>query len=205
MTLITTKQIIIDTTNSLVTYSPDFINVQDYNQIYDYLLHQIPCIHDSARIYGKTIITKRQIALYADESYNYNYSGSNRIAHAWEAEVLKIKQQLEAMTGDTFNSCLLNLYHNGSEGMGWHSDDQNHLEPRSTVAIISFGAERFFKLRETQNKTNQRKISLEAGSVLLMKKETQLYWQHEIPKMMKVLEPRISLTFRSMLQSKVAK
>jgi alkylated DNA repair dioxygenase AlkB len=183
----------------LTKYSSSFLSVKESQILYEYFLNNIIWANDEAVIYGKRIITKREIAWFADSNFNYNYSGTNRIAQQWDKKVLEIKDGLEQQTGEKFNSCLLNLYHNGQEGMAWHSDDQNHLQPKSAVAIISLGAERFFKLRETKNKNNQQKIILEQGSLILMTGETQKYWQHEIPKMTAIKTPRISLTFRNML------
>jgi alkylated DNA repair dioxygenase AlkB len=183
----------------LTTYQSGFLSSEESEIYYNYFLNHIKWAHDEAVIYGKRIITKRKIAWFAGSGFDYNYSGASRIAQPWDKKVLEIKAKLEAQTGYTYNSCLLNLYHDGSEGMAWHSDDQNHLEPDSPVAIVSLGAERFFKLRETKARDNQRKITLEQGSLLLMTGETQAYWQHEIPKMATIKTPRISLTLRSML------
>jgi alkylated DNA repair dioxygenase AlkB len=180
----------------IITYQEQFI--QDVDYYYNYFLNSINWAHDEAVIYGKKIITKRKIAWFANQDFNYNYSGSSRIAQDWDQIVLEIKNELEAKTGYQFNSCLLNLYHDGQEGMAFHSDDQNHLEPYSPVAIISFGAERFFKLRKTSDKITLIKQTLSQGSLLLMLTTTQKYWQHEIPKMAAVKTPRISMTFRTM-------
>jgi alkylated DNA repair dioxygenase AlkB len=210
MSLFNQPNIIIQTENSSTTYQNNFLTLDEVADLYEYFLDNLDWQHDTARIYGKTIITKRKIAWFADSNLNYNYSGTNRVADGmWNNKVLEIKNKLEKETGFTFNSCLLNLYHNGAEGMGWHSDDQNHLQKYSPVAIISLGAERFFKLRDTPIKLPLQgvvrrtvlpihKVLLEKGSLLVMLGETQKYWQHEIPKMATIKEPRISLTFRSM-------
>jgi alkylated DNA repair dioxygenase AlkB len=210
MSIFNQANIIIQTTNSKVTYQAEFLTSHEAESLYEYFLNNLDWRHDTAKIYGKTIITKRKIAWFADSNLNYNYSGTNRVADGvWDSKVLEIKNKLEKETGFTFNSCLLNLYHNGGEGMAWHSDDQNHLELDSPVAIISLGAERFFKLRETplnlpllgavrRTGVPIHKVLLEKGSLLIMKDETQAYYQYEIPKMAAIIEPRISLTFRTM-------
>ncbi|MBC7406384.1 MAG: alpha-ketoglutarate-dependent dioxygenase AlkB [Candidatus Parcubacteria bacterium] len=196
--LFSQEEIILKTENSLVTYQSQFLSEQEIASYFGYFLENIDWDNDQAIIYGKKIITKRKIAWFADDGADYNYSGSSRIGKNWDKNLLKIKQKLTLDTGYTVNSCLMNMYHTGMEGMGWHSDDQNHLEPKSAVAIISFGAERWLKLRETSDKTNQKKTLLEQGSLLLMLDQTQKYWQHEIPKMAGVKDIRISLTFRLM-------
>jgi alkylated DNA repair dioxygenase AlkB len=205
MSLTPQNTTIIQTDNSTVTYQPEFLTDQESKYLYEYFLNNLNWQHDTAKIYGKTIVTKRQIAWFADSNLKYNYSGTNRVADGiWDEKVLRIKEKLEKTTGFTFNSCLLNLYHNGSEGMAWHSNDQNHLDPEfTTVAIISIGAERFFKLRETIKRDNQYKVTLEQGSLLLMLNQTQKYWQHEIPKMAAIKVSRISLTWRTMAKNKI--
>lgn len=181
-----------------VTYLDQLFNLLECAEYFNYFQSNIHWTSDELVIYGKKIITKRKIAWFANSNFDYNYSGVSRIATSWDEKVLEIKQKLQLETGITFNSCLLNYYPTGKEGMAWHSDDQNHLQPNSTVAIISFGVERFFKLRLLSNKSEPVKILLQKGSLLLMLDETQKYWQHEIPKMAGIIDPRISLTFRSM-------
>jgi alkylated DNA repair dioxygenase AlkB len=215
MSLIPQPNVIIEANHSKVTYQSEFLTSEECKYYFDYFLNNLVWSHDEARIYGKTIITKRKIAWFADKDFDYDYSGISRIAQDWDPQLLEIKTRLELETGHTFNSCLLNLYHNGAEGMAWHSDDQSHLDPEfTTVAIISLGAERFFKLRETPKKSPPaqgvarsdggiHKVTLEKGSLLLMLDQTQKYWQHEIPKMAAIKEPRISLTWRTMGKSKL--
>lgn len=198
MLLFPQDETVIDNYNCKVTYNAGFLSIQYADDLFNYLLKNINWKHDQAVIYGKKIITKRKIAWFASLDFNYNYSGNDRIAEPWDEEILKIKKILEVATNHTFNSCLLNLYHDGQEGMAFHSDDQNHLEKDTPVAIISLGAERFFKLRETKNKKVQNKLLLEKGSLLLMLGQTQVVYQHEIPKMLGIKTPRISLTWRTM-------
>ncbi len=196
--LFSQEEIILKTENSLVTYQGQFLGEQEIASYFDYFLENIDWARDQLVRYSKIIFTKREIAWFADDGADYNYSGVSRIGKEWDVQALIIKNRLELATGHKYNSCLMNLYHTGLEGMGWHSDDQNHLEPESAVAIISFGAERWIKLRETSDKTNQKKTLLEQGSLLLMLDQTQKYWQHEIPIMAGVKDIRISLTFRLM-------
>ncbi|MGL4757842.1 MAG: alpha-ketoglutarate-dependent dioxygenase AlkB [Patescibacteria group bacterium] len=198
--LIPQDEIIFQTANSLVKYESEFLTAKESEDLYEYLLNNLDWQNDKHQIYGKVIITKRKIVWFADSELNYNYSGTERVAAGnWDQRIYEIKQRLEKHTGFTFNSCLLNLYHDGNEGMSWHGDDQNHLNPaHTTVAIVSLGAERYFKLRENANHANQHKVSMEQGSLLLMCGQTQKFWQHEIPKMAAIKTPRISLTWRTM-------
>ena len=204
MALIPINQKLIQTENSTVTYQSEFLTPAESVDLFEYCLKKIEWKHDEAVIYGKKIITKRQIAWFADSSFDYNYSKTSRVANKWTGELMQIKNKLQEITNYSFNSCLLNLYYDGTEGMGWHSDDQNHLEPDSPVAIISLGEQRFFKLRETKNRENQRKLILQNGSLLLMLHQTQKYWQHEIPKMASIKDIRINLTWRNMSKTSVS-
>ncbi len=164
---------------------------------YEKLMDNIAWKHDEAIIFGKHIITKRKVAWYADEPYEYTYSKIKRSALLWTPLLLEIKQVVENKTGQTYNSCLLNLYHNGSEGMAWHSDDEKDLRANGSIASLSFGARRKFALKHKMTKFKQV-FELESGDLLEMKNETQSHWLHSIPTTKKVFHPRINLTFRQM-------
>lgn len=152
--------------------------------------------NDEATIFGKKIITKRKVAWYGDRDFNYTYSKSTKTALPWTAELLKIKEGIEKKSSETYNSCLLNLYHSGEEGMSWHSDAEKDLVKNGAIASISFGAERkfCFKHKKTDDKVD---IILPHGSLLVMKGETQTNWLHRLPPTKKILAPRINLTFRT--------
>ena len=162
------------------------------------LLKNIPWKNDEAVIFGRQIITSRKVAWYGDLNYSYTYSGKTRTALKWTPELLKIKKLVEEMTGEIFNSCLLNLYHTGGEGMGWHSDDEKSLGKDSTIASFSLGAVRKFSMKHRLEKETQS-IFLEHGSLLVMKGATQTNWLHSLPKSKKITGPRVNLTFRRML------
>jgi alkylated DNA repair dioxygenase AlkB len=198
MILLPRSSYILQNDHSMITYKPNFFNALESEEFFEFFLEKMPWVHDEAVIYGKHIVTKRKIAWYGDSGFDYNYSGKTRIAHIWTPELVALKRKLENHCGEIFNSCLLNLYHDGSEGMAFHSDDQNHLKPNSSVAIISLGAERYFKIRETKTRFLQSKTLLSSGSLLVMSGECQKHYQHEIPKMAAIKTPRISLTWRSM-------
>lgn len=161
------------------------------------LLDGVPWKSDEVVIFGKRIVTARKVAWYGDAGCDYSYSGTTKQALPWTKDLLELKAMAERRSGETFNSCLLNLYHNGDEGMGWHSDDEREIVRDSAIASLSFGAERRFVFRhkETQEKVE---LTLENGSLLVMKGETQRHWQHQLPKAAKVKTPRINLTFRRM-------
>ena len=164
----------------------------------DSLMRSIEWRNDEAVIFGRHIITKRKVAWYGDSDYNYAYSNIIRQALPWTDDLLALKELTERLTAATYNSCLLNLYHDGDEGMAWHSDDEKTLEPDGAIASLSLGAERKFSFRH--QKTRQViSVPLEAGSLLVMHGVTQDNWHHALPKTKKVTQARINLTFRTML------
>jgi alkylated DNA repair dioxygenase AlkB len=164
----------------------------------DCLLNRIEWRNDEAVIFGRHIITRRKVAWYGDQSYSYAYSGKIREALLWTSELLELKGRVEQVIGKTFNSCLLNLYHNGDEGMAWHGDDEKTLEPDGAIASLSLGAERKFSFRHRATRETVS-IQLETGSLLVMHGVTQTHWMHALPKTKKVMLPRVNLTFRTMV------
>lgn len=182
-----------------VNYHGAILGVDETRRYYETLLHDIPWKNDEAVIFGRHIVTARKVAWYGDSDFSYTYSGTTKQARAWTPELAELKTLVEKLTHTVFNSCLLNLYHDGNEGMAWHSDDEKSLGKDSTIASVSFGAEREFRLK---HKRTDDKISvlLESGSLLVMKDATQTHWLHCIPKSKKVTTPRINLTFRTMVR-----
>jgi alkylated DNA repair dioxygenase AlkB len=185
--------------DGLVNYHGPILSPEQTQAYFDTLLHTIPWKYDQAVIFGKRIITARKVAWYGDSAFSYTYSGSTKQALPWTPELAQLKSHIEHIACTRFNSCLLNLYHDGNEGMAWHSDDEKSLARDSSIASISLGAEREFRFK---HKRTEDKISvlLENGSLLLMKGSTQTHWLHSIPKSKKIKTHRINLTFRNMLQ-----
>jgi len=143
-------------------------------------------------------VAKRKVAWYGDSDYLYTYSNTTKQALTWTKELSDLKQRVEEVTGTKFNSCLLNLYHNGDEGIAWHSDDEKPLGENSIIASLSFGAERKFSFKHKHTKQTIS-VVLEHGSLLIMKDATQTNWLHSLPKSKKITRPRINLTFRTIV------
>lgn len=153
---------------------------------------------DEAVIFGKRITTARKVAWCGDECYRYRYSGTEKVAQPWTPALEVLRDRVDKVLNAHFNSCLLNLYEDGSQGMAWHSDDESMLAKHGVIASVSFGAERrfLFKHKQTGEKVE---ILLENGSLLVMKGATQDHWLHSIPKMARINAPRINLTFRQIV------
>ncbi len=182
-----------------VNYYGELISVLQSNYYFDQLLHNVEWRNDEAIMYGKRIVTKRKVAWYGNKPYKYTYSNTTKSALPWTAELLELKELVEQKTGETFNSCLLNLYHNGNEGMAWHSDAEKDLKKNGAIASLSLGAERKFAFKHKETKENISFI-LKKGSLLVMKDATQTNWLHRLPPTKTVLIPRINLTFRTIIE-----
>jgi alkylated DNA repair dioxygenase AlkB len=183
-----------------VNYYGRVLSNEQSNIYFNYLKNQIQWEHDKAVLFGKTIITKRKVAWYGDKPFDYTYSNTTKKALPWTKELLELKTITERITSEKYNSCLLNLYHNGTEGMAWHSDGEKDLKKNGAIGSLSFGAERRFGFKHKETKETVF-MMLEHGSVLVMKDTTQRHWMHRLPPTKKVKEPRINLTFRTIIET----
>lgn len=179
-----------------VHYYGKIMSDDQANDYLERLLNHIIWKNDEAVIFGKRIITKRKVAWYGDQAFEYTYSKTSKYALPWTDELLELKKMIEAHAGESFNSCLLNLYHTGDEGMAWHSDGETDLKKDGTIGSLSFGAVRKFAFKHKQSK-EKFELFLEHGSLLLMKDTTQTYWLHRLPPSKKVHTIRVNLTFRT--------
>ena len=180
-----------------VNYHGPILDAAEADDLFTALHNNVPWKNDEAIIFGRHIITARKVAWYGDANYPYTYSGTTKEALIWNDELRALKSLVERFTGASFNSCLLNLYHDGKEGMAWHSDDESALAKDSAIASVSFGAERKFSFKHKRTGETVSLV-LENGSLLVMKDATQRNWLHCLPKSAKVTSPRINLTFRIM-------
>jgi alkylated DNA repair dioxygenase AlkB len=151
--------------------------------------------HDEVVLFGKRRVLSRKMAWFGDVPYKY--AGAVKLPMPWDAVVSGLKRRVEEASGCLFNSCLLNHYADGREGMGWHSDNESSLVPGGTIASVSLGSERTFRFKHRRT-GEQVELRLQHGSLLLMEGETQVHWVHALPKSLRVREPRVNLTFRQM-------
>lgn len=181
-----------------VNYYGKLFNRQQADNYLEKLLNTIEWRNDEAIIFGKKIITKRKVAWYGDESFEYTYSNTTKHALPWTKELLELKVIVEEETNETFNSCLLNLYHTGEEGMAWHSDGETDLKKNGAIGSLTFGAERKFAFKHKQT-GKKVELILEHGSLLVMKDTTQTFWLHRLPPTKRITKPRVNLTFRTII------
>ena len=179
-----------------VTYIPNVFAPNNCSTLFASLRETLAWQQDQLFMFGKLITTKREVAWVGDAGCAYTYSGVKKFPQVWTPALLHIKRTVEALARYKFNSCLLNLYHDGDQAMGWHSDDEIELEPSAPIASVSFGGERKFSFKHKFEKLGAS-VVLENGSVLLMHAPTQHFWLHSLTKTKRVVPPRINLTFRA--------
>jgi len=166
------------------------------DKYYQILFEQIEWRNDESFMFGRHFVTKRKVAWYGDHPYPYRYSNATKIALPWTEELKQIKSKIEEVSNETYNSCLLNLYHTGEEGMGWHSDGEPELKKHGAIASVTLGAERKFAFKHKKTKETHSVI-LQNGSLLVMKGACQENWKHRLPPTKKVKAARVNLTFRT--------
>lgn len=185
--------------DGIVNYFGSIFSEEEANRYLEIFLKKIDWKNDEVFIFGKRIVTKRKVAWFGEKEFEYTYSKITKKAQLWTPELLQLKKEIEAKSGETFNSCLMNLYPSGEEGMGWHSDAEKDLKDNSSIASVSFGAERKFVFKHKETKETIS-LKLQNGSLLLMKGSTQKHWLHRLPPSKKIISPRINLTFRTIAE-----
>lgn len=183
-----------------VNYFGKIMDLKSADSYFQILLESIEWKNDEAVIFGKRYVTKRKVAWYGDRPFEYTYSNVTKSALPWTKELQELKNLIERSSGETYNSCLLNLYHSGEEGMAWHSDGEKDLKKNGAIASLSLGAERKFAFKHKESKETVSMI-LKHGSLLIMKGLTQSHWLHRLPPTKMVKSPRINLTFRTIMRN----
>ena len=182
--------------------------INEANALYENLLNELPWQSDIVTLFGKTHVTTRQIVWMGDHDVSYHYSGQTRRAIPWSKQMLHVKRHIEQQLSSIginvdFNSCLLNHYPSGADGMGYHADDEKELGAQPIIASLSLGARRKFvfkhKTIRQENKPVKVELYLESGQLIVMHGDTQDFWNHTITKTKTVASGRISLTFRKVL------
>jgi len=178
-------------------YTADFLTLSQSNHYFTELLDLVDWKQQIIRIHGRAIASPRLSAWYGDPGARYRYSGLALEPSTWLPILLELKATIEVACDVSFNSVLLNLYRDGSDSMGWHSDDEPELGERAVIASLSLGAPRRFRLRHRRrSEIPPIEIDLDGGSLLVMQGDTQRFWKHQVPKTRRAVGPRINLTFR---------
>lgn len=164
--------------------------------IYKRLLDETPWKQREMNMYGKTILQPRMTAWYGDKAYSY--SGIKNEPLPFTELLLDMKNQIEYFTQQEFNSVLLNYYRNGSDSIGFHSDNEPELGDNPYIVSLSFGTTRTLIFKHLRGEHSDCKVDLYNGSMLIMAGDTQKNWKHGINKT-KDTGGRINLTFRKIM------
>lgn len=190
------NEIVFNLPQADIRYYPNFLSSKDAQHYFELLKETVLWQQDDITVFGKTYAQPRLTALYGNNGKPYSYSNITMYPHVFEGGLLEIKEKVENRSGFEFTTCLLNLYRDGKDSNGWHADDEKELGTNPVIASISLGQERYFHLRNKNDRSIKHKLLLEHGSLLLMKGETQHHWVHQIPKTARKIGERINLTFR---------
>ncbi|GAA4774661.1 MULTISPECIES: alpha-ketoglutarate-dependent dioxygenase AlkB family protein [Flavobacterium] len=195
MSLFPDEKIVFTLPNAEIEYFPSFFSLEESNNLFEKLKTEVQWQQDTITVFGHSHLQPRLTALYGNEGKPYGYSNIVMQPHQWSPLIMYIKNEVEKVCGENFTTVLLNLYRDGQDSNGWHADNEKELGRNPIIASISFGAERVFQLKHNSQDIKQN-ITLENGSLLIMKGTTQHFWKHQIPKTKKEIGPRINLTFR---------
>jgi len=184
--------------NAEVVYIPNFYDFEKATCLFKILRETVEWQQDDITIFGKTFKQPRLTAFYADNNdLTYTYSNITMFPKEFSRVLLSIKQDVEEMAHHQFTTVLLNLYRNGNDSNGWHTDNEKELGKNPKIASLSLGASRIFQFKHRTLKDHKYSLALEHGSLLLMQGEMQHYWLHQVPKTKKDIGERINLTFRT--------
>jgi alkylated DNA repair dioxygenase AlkB len=190
------EKIIFDLPDAEIEYYPAFFDLAKANELFQKLQTEIPWQQDDITIFGKTHPQPRLTSLYGNEGKPYGYSNIIMQPNAWSPLMMFIKNEVQEACQENFTTVLLNNYRNGKDSNGWHADNEKELGRNPIIASLSFGAERVFQLKHNSIENLKQNITLQHGSLLIMKGTTQHFWKHQIPKTTKEIGARINLTFR---------
>ncbi len=179
-----------------IWYDPGFIDPDEQSELYRDCMESLSWRQDTIQVFGKQYAQPRLTCLLGDAGTHYTYSGIPMDSVPFTPALDRLRHRINFEFGWNLNLCLANLYRDGNDSNGWHSDDEKELGPDPAIASVSLGSERYFQLRPKKNRSDTYKILLEGGSLLLMYPPMQRFWQHQIPKTHRILGPRINLTFR---------
>ena len=178
-------------------FDPAFLAPAEAAALLVQLTAEVAWEQRAIRIFGQEMPQPRLTAWYGDAAARYTYSGLAWEPRLWTPALLALRQRIETATGAHFNSVLLNHYRHGRDSMGWHADDEPELGPAPTIASLSLGATRRFRLRPRAGLGHPPfGLDLPSGSLLLMRGPTQQHWQHALPKTARPVAARLNLTFR---------
>ncbi|CAH0260369.1 alpha-ketoglutarate-dependent dioxygenase AlkB [Chryseobacterium sp. Bi04] len=180
----------------LLEYTEHFLPEEEASGLEELLMNTAPWKQRTQKMYDKMVLTPRLTAWYGDEEKTYQLGDTQFTANRWLPELLDVKERIENATGCAFNSVLLNLYRDKNDSVAWHRDKDSKLGDHPVIASVSLGQVRSFDFRNVDDHTNKYSLPLQHGSLLIMKGDLQINWEHRIAKSALPMKPRINMTFR---------
>jgi len=160
---------------------------------------EVPWERHRVRMFGREVPVPRLSCWVGDAEAVYTYSRVRYVPHAWPPALAQLRDAISTLCGQRYNSALCNLYRDGRDAMGWHSDSEPELGAQPSIASLSLGAVRRFRLRHRRDPAARLELDLPPGSVLLMAGPTQQHYRHDLPRTARAVGPRINVTFRRIL------
>jgi len=174
----------------------DFLIANEADQLLTELTNHLEWRQDTINLYGKSHPIPRLQCFAASQGVRYRYSNLTMEGRGFPTALQSIKDKVESAANHSFNAVLCNLYRDGQDSMGWHSDNEPELGERPVIASLSLGSTRTFRFRDLSTKKETVDFELSHGSLLVMNAGVQKDWEHSVPKRLRIKQPRINLTFR---------
>ncbi|MBV9439482.1 MAG: alpha-ketoglutarate-dependent dioxygenase AlkB [Candidatus Eremiobacteraeota bacterium] len=171
-----------------VTYLPEFIDRGTADALVAELDRDTQWRADSRMMYGKRVAVPRLTAGRGD-----------RMPQPWTPVLDEVRRRVEAHTRTWYDYCFLNRYRDGRDAVAWHGDHDGERDARLIVASLSLGATRTFQLRPKKGsgvRSAPVPVEVAHGDLVVMRGDTQLYWEHRVPRDARVADVRLNVTFR---------
>ncbi|GAB2662423.1 alpha-ketoglutarate-dependent dioxygenase AlkB family protein [Arenimonas aestuarii] len=181
------------------TFLPDWLPAEEADELLAALLRDVPWEVHRIRMFGRWVDSPRLSCWIGDPHTGYVYSGARFEPRPWPPALQALRARVDAAAGVAMNSVLANLYRDGRDAMGWHSDDEPELGPRPVIASLSLGGSRRFVFKHRRDPARKFELPLGHGSLLLMTGDCQADWKHALPRTTRPVPARINLTFRRIL------
>lgn len=187
-----------------VQLAPRWLPVPEADALFEASRVDIPWTRHRLRIFGREVEAPRLSCWIGDPKAVYRYSGTQFAPEPWPEALIAVCDEVSRAAGVGFNSVLANLYRDGQDAMGWHSDDERELGPEPVIGSLSLGATRRFVLKarvaDAEGRFARHVLELAHGSLLVMRGDTQARFRHALPRTARPVGPRINLTFRKILR-----
>ena len=196
------NDITLDSDGSRVYWKHKFLDQGTADALLQSLLQARAWCRGYVHVRGQWFKEARSSFAVGDSSLRY--AGKTMASRPWTdfPAISDLRNMLVSTLGQQFNVALVNLYEDGTQKLGWHSDDVGVAN--GSIASISLGATRRFgirKKRTTESVRTNLDVALHHGTLLVMSGPMQQYWQHCLHPDNACNTPRINITFRNVAHS----